>query len=109
MGKEILGEFEELVLLTVAVLQGGAYGASIADEMERRLDRTVSLGAIQTVLRRLEHKGFLRSEFGEATPLRGGKRKRMFVITGSGFSMLEAARDRRSALWSAIPKTAFTD
>ena len=71
-----LGEFEEVVMLTVAILYGEAYGIAIIDEMEKRLKRKVSIGALQTVLRRLEQKGLLTSEFGEATSVRGGKRKR---------------------------------
>ena len=66
MGKYQLGEFEEVVMLTVAILQGDAYGISIIEEMEKRLDRKVSIGSLQTVLRRLEKKGYLKSEFGEA-------------------------------------------
>ena len=53
MGKYTLGEFEEIVLLTVAILKDEAYGIAIIDEMENRLTRTVSIGALQTVLRRL--------------------------------------------------------
>jgi len=51
-----LGEFEEIVLLTVAILNGDAYGVGITEEIETRLDRNVSLGAIQTVLKRLQNK-----------------------------------------------------
>ena len=58
MGKYQLGEFEEVVLLTVAVLYGEAYGIAIIEEMEKRLNRKVSIGSLQTVLRRLEKKGW---------------------------------------------------
>ena len=75
-----LGEFEEIVLLTVAVLHGEAYGVSLRKDIETRLSRNVSVGAMQTALRRMEQKGFLTSEFGEATKERGGKRKRYFNI-----------------------------
>ena len=62
MGKYHLGEFEEVVMLTVCVLHGQAYGIAIIDEMEKQLGRKVSIGALQTVLRRLEDKGLLESE-----------------------------------------------
>lgn len=107
MGKHRLGEFEEVVLLTVAILFGEAYGVAIIDEMENRLDRKVSMGSLQTVLRRLEKKGYLASEFGEATKVRGGKRKRFFTVTNFGKQALEASKEQRMDLWSAIPKIAF--
>ena len=107
MSKHHLGEFEEVVMLTVAILYGEAYGIAILDEMEKRLDRKVSIGALQTVLRRLEKKGFLISEFGEATPERGGKRKRYFTVTKYGQKVLQETRDIRQDLWNAIPRIAL--
>lgn len=103
MGKNQIGEFEEVVLLTVAILQDEAYGIAIIDEMGKRLNRKVSIGSLQTVLRRLEKKGFLSSELGEATKVRGGKRKRFFTLTNLGKRTLEETKEQRLALWSAIP------
>jgi len=102
-----LGEFEEIVLLTVAILDGHAYGVSIIEEIERRLDRQVHLGAVQTVLKRLEDKNMLASAFGEATKIRGGKRKRYYSITTNGKQALEDTKEQRLSLWNAIPKVAF--
>lgn len=107
MSQYHLGEFEEVVLLTVAILHGQAYGVSIIEEIESRLNRNVSLGAIQTVLKRLEEKELVKSEFGEVTQVRGGKRKRYYSITAEGQRVLTEAKDQRMALWSAIPKIAF--
>lgn len=104
MGKYQLGEFEEIVLLTVAILNGEAYGIAIIDEIEKRLKRKVSLGAMQTSLRRLEEKGFLKSEFGEATKVRGGKRKRYFSLTNFGKKALREAKEQRLGLWNAVPE-----
>lgn len=104
MSKYRLGEFEEIVLLTVAILNGEAYGVAIIDEIEARLKRKVSLGAMQTSLRRLEEKGFLKSEFGEATKIRGGKRKRYFVLTNFGKRALKEAKEERLSLWDAVPE-----
>lgn len=102
-----LGEFEEIVLLTVAILNGDAYGVSIIEEIESRLERNVSLGAIQTVLKRLEDKGMVTSVFGEATQVRGGKRKRHYSITAEGQQVLQQTKEQRLSLWKAIPKAAF--
>jgi len=104
MSKHHLAEFEEIVMLTVGILDGNAYGVAIIEEIEKRLKRKVSMGSIQTVLRRLEKKGFISSEFGEATKIRGGKRKRFFTLTPFGKNVLEEVKEQRLGLWNAIPK-----
>ncbi|WP_421877664.1 PadR family transcriptional regulator [Marinoscillum sp.] len=98
-----LGEFEEIVLLTVAILHGDAYGVSVKKEIEERLKRSVSVGALQSALRRMEEKDYLRSEFGETTARRGGKRKRYFEITDLGKQALAYTKETRNQLWDAIP------
>lgn len=107
MGRPYLGEFEELVLLTVAVLEGGAYGVTIAAELKNRTDRVISLSGVHVALYRLEEKGFVQSALGGATSERGGRRKRYFSITGLGKRTLDEMRDVRNELWSAIPKLSF--
>ena len=107
MGKHRLGELEEIVLLTVAILHGEAYGMAIVNEIEKRLERKLSIGSLQIVLRRMEKKGYLDSEFGEATKVRGGKRKRYFKVTNFGKQALIETRDQRMNLWKAIPKVTF--
>lgn len=102
-----LGEFEEIVLLTVAILHGEAYGVSIKQEIETRLGRDVSVSALQTALRRLEKKAYLKSEFGEATAMRGGKRKRFFQVTKTGKTALDHAKETRMKLWAAMPDVKF--
>lgn len=108
MSKNHLGEFEEIVMLTVAILGEEAYGVTIIAEIESRLDRNVSMGSLQTVLRRLEKKGYLSSEFGEPTQMRGGKRKRYFRLTAYGKQLLTEARDQRESLWGAVPDVIIT-
>ena len=107
MSKHHLGEFEEIVMLTVAILHDEAYGVAIIDEMEQRLNRKVSIGALQTVLRRLEKKGYLSSKLGEATKARGGKRKRFFMLTAYGKKVLAEVKEQRLGLWNAIPNFVF--
>ncbi|WP_128546839.1 PadR family transcriptional regulator [Larkinella soli] len=102
MGRAYLGEFEELVLLTVAVLDGNAYGVTIAAELKQRTRRTISLSGVHIALYRLEEKGFVRSELGGATSSRGGRRKRLFGITTAGRQTLADMRDVRNDLWNAI-------
>ena len=107
MNRHQLGEFEEIVLLTVGILYKEAYGVAIIDEIEQRTKRKVSIGSLQTVLRRLESKGYLTSEFGEATNVRGGKRKRYFTLTSLGSRILRETQEQRLELYNAIPRVAF--
>ncbi|MFD1139879.1 PadR family transcriptional regulator [Larkinella insperata] len=102
-----LGEFEELVLLTVARLYDDAYSVAVIEELGRRLERPMSLGAVHRTMQRLEEKGLVHSRFGDATAERGGRRKRLFTVTAAGEQALVEARRLRNELWSEIPKTAF--
>jgi PadR family transcriptional regulator, regulatory protein PadR len=107
MKKYQLGEFEEVVMLTVGVLYKDAYGVSIKKEIESRLTRKVSVGALQSALKRLEDKGYLRSFEGEATEERAGRPKKYFQITALGKRAMEHMKSTRDELWSAIPKVAW--
>lgn len=107
MNRKYLGEFEEIVLLTIAILFDDAYGVAIRDEIFSRLDRKVSLGALHATLVRLEEKSYLSSTMGEATQKRGGRRKRNYQITKAGQAALLETKHTRSSLWEAIPKTSF--
>ncbi len=100
-----LGEFEEIVLLTVGILNNVAYSVSIKDEIESRLSRSVSMGALHTALKRLEDKGYLRSFSGETTEERAGRPKRYFEITALGKKAMQYSKSMRDELWKAIPKT----
>ncbi len=107
MKKYQLGEFEEVVMLTVGVLYKEAYGVSIKKEIETRLSRGVSVGALQTALKRLEDKGYLKSFDGETTEERAGRPKKYFQITALGKKAMEHMKSTRDELWSAIPKMAW--
>lgn len=108
MHRENLGEFEELVLLMVGVLQENAYGVALKDELATRAGRKVNISAIHSALRRLEKKGFVRSEMGGATEERGGRRKRLFTLTNNGKLALDDSRRIRNELWQEIPKISFS-
>jgi len=107
MGKEFLGEFEELVLTMVAALQEDAYGAAITDEIESRLKRDVNLSAVHVTLYRLEDKGYVKSKLGGETKERGGRRKRIYTVTNSGMATLRAMKEARTDLWKLIPQLKF--
>jgi PadR family transcriptional regulator PadR len=107
MKKYQLGEFEEVVILTIGILSNIAYSVAIKDEIESRLKRSVSMGALHTALRRLEDKGYLKSSSGEATEERAGRPKRYFEITAMGKKAMHHAKATRDELWSAIPKAVW--
>lgn len=104
MPKEYLGEFEELILTLVAVLDKEAYGNAIVKEIEDQIGRQVNLGGVHVTLYRLEDKGYIRSRVGGATNERGGRRKRFFTITAAGLALLKSMKDDRQHLWKLIPQ-----
>ncbi len=102
-----LGEFEELVLLTVCVLVDRAYGVAIKDKIAKHTGRQLSVSAVHAVLHRLEKKGLVVSRMGGETRERGGRRKRLFRITGAGKAALTEMREVRERLWKMIPDFSF--
>ncbi len=104
MKKTRLGEFQELILMTVIVLGEGAYGNEIQRDLEDRLSERLSVGAIQTALKRMEEKGFLTSKWGEATQKRGGKKKKFYTATPFAHQVLGEMKDIRTQLWDEMPQ-----
>jgi PadR family transcriptional regulator PadR len=98
-----LGEFEEIILLLAGILENQAYAFRIAGKFESQSGRSASIGAVHATLTRLEDKGLLKSEMGNATAERGGRRKRIYTITAYGRRALEASRDFRVSLWKQYP------
>lgn len=103
MRRTYLGEFEEIVLLTVAIMGDGAYGVAITEEIEQQTGRTVSISAVHAALHRLEEKDMLSSHMGDATAERGGRRKRLFSVTALGNRTLDEIRLLRNRMWDSIP------
>ena len=98
-----LGEFEEMILLIVGILNGGAYGINILKEIEEHTGRVVTVSTVHTALYRLEQKGFVSSFVGGATNARGGRSKRFYKITAEGRGALGHARSIRDKLWNLMP------
>lgn len=101
-----LGDFEEVILLLVGILDQDAYAFRIAEEFESQTGRSVSIGAVHSTLVRLEDKGFVKSEMGNATSERGGRRKRIFSITALGKKILKESKDFKVSLWQQYPALA---
>lgn len=102
-----MGEFEELILTIVGILQDDAYGNLIVNEIKERVGRDVNLSAVHVTLYRLEDKGYVKSRMGGATNMRGGRRKRIFTITNAGLAMLRTMKESRMDLWRLIPQLKF--
>ena len=101
-----LGEFEELVLLIIGIMNGDAYGINVMDEIKKNTSRSVTVSTIHTAMNRLETKGFVESYFGGASNTRGGRRKRLYRITSVGVQVLEEAKEQRERLWDLFSSTA---
>lgn len=99
--KSYLGEFEELVLLTIASIGDDAYGVSIKTSIEERCGRDVSIGALHSTITRLEEKKFLKSWVGGATTERGGRSKRYYQLTTDGKHALTSVKTLRDDLWAS--------
>ncbi len=105
MKRTYLGEFEEIVLLTVVMLEGNAYGVAITHLIIEQTNRSVRLNQVHAALHRLEEKGMVTSQMGESTAERGGRRKRLFRITAYGEQTLLDIQAIRSQLISMLPRT----
>ncbi|MDH5398647.1 MAG: PadR family transcriptional regulator [Cyclobacteriaceae bacterium] len=103
MERKYLGEFEEIVLLVVAMLEGEAYGVNITHEIIEQTFRKVRLNQVHASLHRLEDKGMVISRMGGATKARGGRRKRIFTITAYGRQALHDIQAIRNKLWQQQP------
>jgi DNA-binding PadR family transcriptional regulator len=98
----MVGGLEQMVLLGVLHLEGGAYAVAIRRELEGRSGKRVSRGALYTVLERLESKGYLSSHMGGPTPERGGRPKRFYRVTPSGVKALKSSKDAMVSLWRGL-------
>ena len=103
-----LGELDELVLLTTAVLyDAGAYGFSVVQEIEDKTGRKVSLSAVHTVLYRLQDRGLVQSELGGASNSRGGRRKRLFYVSQLGKQSIAKIKHQRDKYWQELGDLRF--
>ena len=90
MGQSV-GELEQLVLLALLRLGQAGYGIAVQREIETRASRSASLGAIYSTLSRLEEKGFVASRVGDPSPVRGGRRKKLYKVLPAGRAALREA------------------
>ena len=96
---QVLGVFEQAVLLAVLRLRGEAYGRAILGDVQERLGRDVAAGAVHATLSRLERKGLLSSRLGEGTVVRAGRPRRYYRLQIPGRRALNEARAAANHLW----------
>ncbi len=109
MGRDLLTDFELMILLAVLRAGDEAYGVAIARDIEQTTGRTVLLGAAYAALERLERNGHVASTVGEPTASRGGRAKRYFRVTPRGLRAVKDTQKALVALWSSVPELKRSD
>lgn len=104
MQRQLLTDFELMILLAILRVGEEAYGVRIADEIERTGRRSVVMGAVYAALDRLERNGLVSSSVGDPTPERGGRAKRFFQVTPRGLRAVKLTQDALVALWTDVPQ-----
>ena len=99
---EVLGVFEQAILLAIFQLGQAAYGRTILHQVQTSLARKVYAGAVYTTLDRLEKRGLLRSSLAEGTPVRGGRPRRYYSLSAEGVTALNDARETLNKMWRNI-------
>jgi DNA-binding PadR family transcriptional regulator len=99
---EILGAFEQAVLLAILRLGEEAYGRGILKEVQARLEREVAAGAVHATLERLAKKGLVVSRLGAGTPVRSGRARRFYRVQAKGMRALNDARATVDNLWHGL-------
>jgi PadR family transcriptional regulator PadR len=102
MSRESIGEFEQLVLLSILRLEDGAYGIPILEELQRHGRRVVLRPAVYVALRRLEEKGLVTSHGADASTQRRGRPRRYFEVTGEGMKRLRNSRETLLSMWDGL-------
>jgi DNA-binding PadR family transcriptional regulator len=99
---EFLGEFEQMVLLSILRLGSRAYGLAVRDELESVAGRSPSSGALYTTLDRMERKGLIASSPGDPSGERGGRPRRYLSLTTGGLEALRLSRAALLRLWDGV-------
>ena len=99
---DVLGAFEQAVLLAIIRLRTDAYGRAILKEVQVRLDRDVAPGAVHATLERLDRKRLLASRLEDGTPIRAGRARRFYRLRPAGLRALNDARSAVETLWDGL-------
>jgi DNA-binding PadR family transcriptional regulator len=102
MSATTLGTLELATLLAVSRLGDDAYGLAVRNDLSERADRDYAVGAIYTTLQRLEDKGLLASRASAPLPVRGGRSRRLYRLTGAGARAIRDAERHAASMWSGV-------
>ena len=96
---ELLGSFEEQVMLAVVRTADEAYGMNVRRELERVAGRAITIGSVYATLDRLEAKDLVTSS---RMSLADGTSRRVFTVTDAGTRALAHTRAVRDRLWDGV-------
>ncbi len=96
---DLLGAFEQAVLLSVWNLAGEAYGRAVLRGVQVALDRSAAAGAVYATLDRLEQKGLVASRVEAGTPVRAGRARRYYRLTAVGIRNLNESKAALEQMW----------
>src|SRR5262249_50077496 len=99
---EVLGHFEQAVLLSILRLRENTYGRMILADVQKRLERETAAGAVYATLDRLEAKGLIASRLAEGTPVRAGRPRRYYELTAAGSVALSESRSAHERIWRGL-------
>jgi DNA-binding PadR family transcriptional regulator len=99
---DLLGTFEQAVLLAILRLDADAYGRAVLHQAQELLQRNVSAGSVYTTLDRLEARGLVSSRLAEGTPVRGGRARRYYTVAGKGIEALSDAHSALTTIWAGV-------
>lgn len=99
---DVLGTFEQAVLLAIVRLGDEAYGRAILKEVQDRLERDVAAGAVHATLERLEEKKLVASKLGPGTPVRAGRARRYYRLMPAAVRALNDARAAADSIWQGL-------
>lgn len=97
-----LGEFEQLVLLSLLRLGDEGYALPLRQALNAVAGRKVSRGALYRTLERMEQKGLVAWELEEGIQNRGGHARRCYRVTDEGIVALRASRNALLGLWDGL-------
>jgi PadR family transcriptional regulator, regulatory protein PadR len=100
--KQVLGEFEQMVMLAILRLREDAYAVRIVEEIEAQTGRSVAPASVHVTLRRLEEKGLIATWLSDPLPERGGRARRCAQVEPEGLQQLRESREMMDALWSGV-------
>ncbi len=103
---ESIGALEEVILM-ILIKKDKSHGVDIINEYESALGKRISLPAVHVVLKRLIKKGWVKSEFGEPTSERGGRRKRLYWASSNGYEVVKELQEAKMKLWNSITKPSY--